>query len=94
MYGPQAELIAESFTGLLRYSGASLGYQLASIIAGGPAPLIAAWLFAQYRSGYSIDAYIVFCATLSLISTAKLKDYTNRDISQEYARTLRENAAG
>src|SRR5437588_130256 len=43
MYGPQAALIAESFTGRLRYSGASLGYQLASIIAGGPAPLIAAW---------------------------------------------------
>jgi metabolite-proton symporter len=94
MYGPQAALIAESFTGRLRYSGASLGYQLASIIAGGPAPLIAAWLFAQYRSGYSIAAYILFCATLSLISTAMLRDYTNRDISQEYARTLRESPVG
>src|SRR5213082_3554587 len=40
-YGPQASLIAESFTGRLRYSGASLGYQFASIIAGGPAPSIA-----------------------------------------------------
>src|SRR6204780_2462002 len=37
-YGPQAALIAESFTPRLRYSGASLGYQLASIVAGGPAP--------------------------------------------------------
>ncbi len=45
-YGPQAALIAESFTGRLRYSGASLGYQLASVIAGGPAPLIATWLYA------------------------------------------------
>jgi len=42
MYGPQAALIAESFTGRHRYSGASLGYQLASLIAGGLAPLIAA----------------------------------------------------
>src|SRR6202790_5440223 len=42
MYGPQAALIAESFTGRLRYMGAALGYQLASISAGGPAPLIAA----------------------------------------------------
>ena len=41
MYGPQAALIAELFPGRLRYSGASLGYQLASLIAGGPAPLIA-----------------------------------------------------
>src|SRR5207253_10999672 len=45
-YGPQAALIAESYTGRLRYSGASLGYQLASVIAGGPAPLIATTLFA------------------------------------------------
>ena len=48
MYGPQAALIAECFTGRLRYSGASIGYQLASIIAGGPAPLIAGWLFAGF----------------------------------------------
>jgi metabolite-proton symporter len=94
MYGPQAALIAESFTGRLRYSGASLGYQLASIIAGGPAPLIAAWLFAQYGSGYAIAAYILFCAILSLVSTALLKDYTNRDISQEYERTLNRGRGG
>jgi hypothetical protein len=38
LYGPQAALIAESLTGRLRCSGCSLGYQFASIIAGGPAP--------------------------------------------------------
>ena len=48
-YGPQAALIAEAFTPRLRYSGASLGYQLASMIAGGPAPLIATALFAAYH---------------------------------------------
>ena len=51
MYGPQAALIAESFPPRLRYSGASLGYQLASVIAGGPAPLIATALFARYQLG-------------------------------------------
>ncbi|HXF18162.1 MAG TPA: MFS transporter, partial [Burkholderiales bacterium] len=84
MYGPQAALIAESFTGRLRYSGASLGYQLASIIAGGPAPLIAAALFAHYHSGYAIAAYIAACAIISLLATAMLRDYTNKDISREY----------
>jgi len=84
MYGPQAALIAESFTGRLRYSGASLGYQLASIIAGGPAPLIAAALFAHYHSGYAIAWYVLFCALVSLISTALLGDYTNKDISREH----------
>ena len=84
MYGPQAALIAEAFTGRLRYSGASLGYQLASVIAGGPAPLIAAALFAKYHSGYAIAVYIAVCAILSLIATAMLGDYTNKDISQEH----------
>ena len=83
MYGPQAALIAEAFTGRLRYSGASLGYQLASVIAGGPAPLIAAALFAHYHSGYAIAWYIAACAVLSLVSTALLADYTNKDISAE-----------
>ena len=86
MYGPQAALIAESFTGRLRYSGASLGYQLASIIAGGPAPLIAAALFAYYQSGYAVAFYILACAVISLIATAMMTDYTNKDISQEYDR--------
>jgi MFS family permease len=44
-YGPQAAYIAEAFPGSLRYSGASVGYQLASITAGGPAPIVALYLF-------------------------------------------------
>jgi MFS family permease len=83
-YGPQAALIAEAFTPRLRYSGASLGYQLASIIAGGPAPLIATALFAAYHSGYAIAIYIAACAIVSLIATALMPDYTGKDISAEY----------
>jgi MFS family permease len=82
-YGPQAALIAESFTPNLRYSGASLGYQLASIIAGGPAPLIATALFATYHSGYAISIYIVACAVISLIAASMMPDYTGKDISAE-----------
>ena len=83
-YGPQAALIAESFTPRLRYSGASLGYQLASIIAGGPAPLIATWLFATYKTGYAIAIYIAACAVISAVATAFMPDYTGQDISHEY----------
>ena len=83
-YGPQAAMIAECFTPRLRYSGASLGYQFASIIAGGPAPLIATALFAAYHSGYAIALYILACAVVSFVATALLPDYTNRDVSQEY----------
>jgi hypothetical protein len=84
MYGPQAALIAESFTGRLRYSGASLGYQLASVIAGGPAPLIAAWLFGTFQSATAIAVYIALCAVISLIATAAMTDYTGKNISGEY----------
>jgi MFS family permease len=83
-YGPQAALIAESFTPRLRYSGASLGYQLASVIAGGPAPIIATALFAFYHSGYAIAIYIAGCAVISAVATAFMPDYTGKDISAEY----------
>ncbi len=83
-YGPQAALIAESFTPRLRYSGASITYQLASITAGGPAPLIATALFATYHSGTPIAIYILITAIISIIATAFLKDYTGKDISAEY----------
>jgi metabolite-proton symporter len=81
MYGPQAALIAESFVGRLRYSGASLGYQLSSLIAGGPAPLIASSLLSRYRSPRPIAIFIFACAVISLIATAMLKDNTDKDIS-------------
>ena len=83
MYGPQAALIAECFTGRLRYSGASLGYQLASVIAGGPSPLIATWLLSKYGSGYAIAWFVLVCALISIAAAAMLPDYTNRDISRE-----------
>jgi metabolite-proton symporter len=82
MYGPQAALIAECFPGRLRYSGASIGYQLASVIAGGPAPLIVAWLLAQYKSGWVIAGFVLVCAVISLIATALLPDYTNKEIAE------------
>jgi len=83
-YGPQAALIAESFTPRLRYSGASLGYQLASLIAGGPAPIIATALFAAYHTGYAVAIYIAVCAVISLVAAALMPDYTGKDISAEY----------
>jgi len=83
-YGPEAALIAESFSPRLRYSGCSLGYQLASLIAGGPSPIIATWLLATYHSSFPIALYILGCAIVGIISTALLTDYTGKDISAEY----------
>jgi MFS family permease len=65
-YGPQAALIAESFGPDVRYSGAGLGYQLASVIAGGPAPLIAAAILGATGSSTWISWYLVGCAVIAM----------------------------
>jgi MFS family permease len=66
MYGPQAALISESFGTGIRYTGAGLGYQLASITAGGPAPLIATAILAGTGGTTWISIYIIICALVSL----------------------------
>jgi len=83
-YGPQASLIAENFTGRLRYSGASIGYQLASVIAGGPAPLIATALLAAYHSTVPIALYLVGCAVVSFIALALIPNRASADHTVEY----------
>jgi len=67
-YGPQAALIAESFGTNLRYSGAGIGYQLASVIAGGPAPLIAAAILTGTGSSFWISVYIIGCCVIAMIA--------------------------
>ncbi|RAR54259.1 putative MFS family arabinose efflux permease [Paraburkholderia unamae] len=65
IYGTEAAYIAESFPPHIRYTGASLGYQGASIIAGGPAPLISLWLYQTFHSGYAVAAFL---AAMSFVS--------------------------
>ncbi|WP_027943572.1 MFS transporter [Amycolatopsis taiwanensis] len=88
-YGPQAALISENFPTHLRYGGAGLGYQLASVFAGGPAPLLATWLLAVTGTPFSIAGYIVLSAVVTVICGWLIKDRSRSDISAEatYART-------
>jgi MFS family permease len=65
-YGPQAALISENFGANVRYSGAGLGYQMASVIAGGPAPLIAAKILEKTDSSIGISWYILGCAVVAM----------------------------
>ena len=67
-YGPQAALIAESFGPSTRYSGAGMGYQLASVIAGGPAPLAAAAILGATGSITWICVYLIGCCVLAMIA--------------------------
>jgi hypothetical protein len=84
MWGPLAALTAECFTPRLRYSGASIGFQLAAVFAGGPAPLIATALLAATGSGYVIALYIFGCAIVSVAATAALPNNKDRDFAQDH----------
>ena len=83
-YGPQAGFIPETFTGRLRYSGASLGYHLSGAIAGGTGPLIAAALFQRYHSSTPIAFYMIGCVLISIVATLMLRDSSHRDLSVEF----------
>jgi metabolite-proton symporter len=67
-YGPQAALIAENFDSRIRYSGAGIGYHLASVLAGGPAPLIATAILQDTGSSTWISLYIIGCAIVSMLA--------------------------
>ena len=79
----ETPLLADAFTPRLRYSGASIGYQLASIIAGGPAPFVAPWLFSTYHSALPIAFYVSVRAAISICVALLLPDKTNKDIAHE-----------
>ena len=84
MWGPLAALTAECFTPRLRYSGASIGFQLAAVFAGGPAPLIATALLAATGSGQVIALYICGCAIVSIAATAYLPSTRGRDFARDH----------
>lgn len=92
-YGPQAALISESFPTHLRYGGAGIGYQLASVFAGGPAPLLATAFLAATGSVYPIAAFVVFSAIVTVLCTIALPDRSTADISDEETFAVAQTAA-
>jgi MFS family permease len=80
-YGPQASYIAEQFPTGLAYAGSGLGYQAASLIAGGPAPLLATWMLASF-GWQAIAVYIIACVVLTLIAVALLPDRSRADLGE------------
>jgi metabolite-proton symporter len=82
MYGPQAAYFSELFGTRVRYSGASLGYQLASVFAGGFAPLIATALLAASGSGL-VALYITALGAISVIATIFARETYKTDIDAD-----------
>ncbi|MGW3623954.1 MFS transporter [Streptomyces sp. NPDC000880] len=68
MYGPQAALFAELFTAEMRYTGASLGYQIAAVFGGGLAPFMMVLLLEATGTSMAVSAYIIGLAVVALIS--------------------------
>ncbi|MEU6410156.1 MFS transporter [Microbispora sp. NPDC046933] len=81
MYGPQAAFFSELFATRMRYSGVSIGYQLASIAAGGVAPLIAVALLDAYGSSVPVSVYVVAAAVLTIIAVIASRETRDRDLS-------------
>jgi metabolite-proton symporter len=82
LYSVQASLIPELFGTRLRYTGASIGYQLAAPVAGGSAPLIAAWLVHTFPGqSWLLAAYVVGVSTLSLVCVYLLPETSRNDLT-------------
>jgi MFS family permease len=85
MYGPQAAFLSELFGTKVRYSGVSVGYQLASVVAGGLAPLIAVALYTSFDSGYAVSVYVALSALLTIFAVATYGETRHRDLSEDPA---------
>ena len=81
MYGPQAAFFAELFSTEVRYSGASLGYQIGAIIGGSFAPTIATLLWKNYDI-FWVSVYIAFASLLSLVSVYFLTETYQKDLNE------------
>lgn len=80
MYGPQAALFSEIFSTKVRYSGASLGYQIGSIFGGAFAPIIATALLARFGGSFPISVYMAILCAVSLVSVLLLTESYRNDM--------------
>lgn len=80
MYGLQATFYSELFTARLRYSGASLGYQIGAVFGGAFAPLISAALYAAFKSSAPIAIYMVVICAITFVSVYLLSETYQTDV--------------
>jgi MFS transporter, MHS family, shikimate and dehydroshikimate transport protein len=80
MYGPQAAYFSELFGSSVRYSGASVSYQLSSVVTGGLAPFIATALLASWGS-HAVAAYMMLLAAITVVATWLAPETYRADIS-------------
>jgi metabolite-proton symporter len=82
MYGPQAAFIAELFTTTLRYSGASMGYQIAGILGGGIAPIVSIALVKRFETPFAVSGYVLAMAVITLVALKFAPENAGRDLDE------------
>jgi len=85
MYGPQAAFIAELFSTKLRYSGASMGYQIAGVLGGGIAPLVSIALVSATGTPFAVSFYVLAMVALTLVALAVAPETARIDLHDEPA---------
>jgi metabolite-proton symporter len=85
MYGPQASFIAEMFPTQVRYSGASMGYQLAGVIGGALAPIIATALLNRYDTSLVVSLYAVVVLAITILCVVIARETAKADLDAEDA---------
>jgi len=93
MYGPQAALFSEMFSARVRYSGASIGYQGASVFAGGLAPIIMVWLLETTGTSLSVSFYMFLMAAITFFSVYLVTETYEDEMTRDQARETQEEAA-
>ena len=94
MYGPQASFFSELFGTRVRYSGASLGYQLSSIFAGGLAPFTATWLLTKYDKTWPVSVYLLGLAVITLVSVYLSAETFRENLAEAASPAPADAAAG
>ncbi|HEX9016304.1 MAG TPA: MFS transporter [Chloroflexota bacterium] len=80
MYGPQASFLSEMFGTKVRYSGASIGYQLASVFAGGLSPAICTALLQLNQGATPVAIYMLALSVITIVSIYFAMETFHRDI--------------
>ncbi|WP_327676447.1 MFS transporter [Kitasatospora sp. NBC_00458] len=82
MYAPQAAFFSELFATRMRYSGASIGAQFASVAAGAPAPLIATALLRDHGSSTPISVYVAIAAVITVLAVLCARETRGNDLAE------------
>jgi metabolite-proton symporter len=93
MFGPQAAYFAELFPPQRRFAGFAFARELGSLLAGGPAPFVAAWLVATYGSWWPVACYAMFLSLCTVIAVWVGPETFKEDIASETVATNDMSAA-